>query len=64
MTKPHGEIRLSQLISTYGPGALTDLPDHSVLISGLSFWRQGSQRIISEPRLAAKISRLFNGRQF
>ena len=40
MAKPNGEIRLSQLISTYGPGALTDLPDYSVLISGLSFWRQ------------------------
>ncbi len=62
MAKPNGEIRLSQLISTYGPGALTDLPDYSVLISGLSFWRQDGQRVISEPRLAAKISRLFNGR--
>ena len=34
-TRPHGQIRQSQLITSFGPGAMMDLPDHSVLISGL-----------------------------
>ena len=27
MRKHHGEIRQSQLITTFGPGAMVDLPD-------------------------------------
>ena len=34
-TRPHGQIRQSQLITTFGPGSMMDLPDHSVLIGGL-----------------------------
>jgi ATP-dependent helicase YprA (DUF1998 family) len=37
--KPHGQLRRSQLLNTYGPGALIDLPDHSVLVGGLDHWR-------------------------
>jgi hypothetical protein len=32
---PSGEIRQSQILSTFGPGAMVDLPDYSVLIGGL-----------------------------
>ena len=32
--RPQGEIRQSQLITTFGPGAMTDLPERSVLIPG------------------------------
>lgn len=49
-----GEIRQSQIISTYGPGSMVDLPDHSVLIGGLDHW-YGSMRAISEERLAQKV---------
>ena len=42
MTKPKaraaGEVRQSQLITTFGPGAMVDLPNHSVLIGGLESW--------------------------
>ena len=36
--KPHGEIRQSQLITTFGPGSMLDLPNYSVLVAGLEFW--------------------------
>lgn len=36
--KPHGQIRQSQLITTFGPGAMLDLPRYSVLVGGLEGW--------------------------
>ena len=36
--KPAGQIRQSQIVSTYGPGALVDLPDYAVLVAGLENW--------------------------
>ncbi|MBW4595313.1 MAG: DUF1998 domain-containing protein [Brasilonema angustatum HA4187-MV1] len=51
---PLAEIRQSQLLSTYGPGAMVDLPDHSVVIGGLSYWK-GDQQYIREDRLKNKI---------
>lgn len=55
--KPEGQLRQGQLISTYGPGAMTDLPDQSVLVSGLDFW-EGRGEAIHEPRLSGKIKKL------
>jgi RimJ/RimL family protein N-acetyltransferase len=45
---PVGEVRHGQLITTYGPGAMVDLPDRSVVI-GYSFleraqWGTGANR--------------------
>lgn len=57
-TRPHGELRQSQVIGTYGPGSLLDLPNHSVLVGGLDGWfPQGGERV-TEPRLVAKIKPL------
>jgi hypothetical protein len=56
--KPQGEVRHSQLITTYGPGAMVDLPDHSVVIGGLNLWRYGadqSPEVVDEPRLLSKL---------
>ena len=36
MARP--QIRQGQLITTFGPGAMTDLPERSVLIAGLDAW--------------------------
>ncbi len=36
--KPHGQLRQSQVVSTFGPGSLVDLPNYSVLIGGLDSW--------------------------
>ena len=57
--KPQGEIRQSQLITTFGPGSMLDLPDHSVLVAGLSFWTQGGE-VISEPRLCRKVAKVLD----
>lgn len=50
-----GELRPSQLITTFGPGAIVDLPDFSVIIAGLDFWPKSLCSPISEPRLARKL---------
>jgi len=35
---PVGEVRPSQLLWTYGPGALIDLPNVSVVTLGIEKW--------------------------
>lgn len=57
--KPQGEIRQSQIITTFGPGSMVDLPSHSVLISGLDFWLPGGE-VISEPRLSKKLAHVLS----
>jgi hypothetical protein len=62
MPRPQGTIRQSQLITTFGPGAMVDLPHHSVVVGGLEEWNLGpSRRRISEDRLVAKIQELLKG---
>jgi hypothetical protein len=54
--KAHGQIRRSQVITTYGPGALIDLPRHSAIVGGLDTWPKTSDlEEISEPRLSRKL---------
>lgn len=57
MPKPHGTIRQSQIITTFGPGATVDLPDHGVIIGGLDYW-SGEKQQIHEDRLVAKLETL------
>ncbi|MDV3000182.1 MAG: hypothetical protein N5P05_001788 [Chroococcopsis gigantea SAG 12.99] len=57
--KADGELRASQIISTFGAGAMVDLPDHSVIIAGLSFWR-GEREPIPEERLQKKVAALLD----
>ena len=45
---PAGELRQSQVLTTFGPGAMADLPKHSVLIGGLEFWMGDKERIYEE----------------
>jgi hypothetical protein len=54
--KPNGELRQSQILTTFGPGAMVDLPTHSVVIAGLKYWH-GDQNYISEERLRYKVNR-------
>jgi Domain of unknown function (DUF1998) len=56
--------RLSQVISTFGPGAMVDLPTRSVVIGGLEQWdmRAGGFSILSEPRLQERLERLLKAR--
>ena len=53
---PDGEIRQSQLLSSFGPGSMVDLPEASVLIGGLNYWKfDRERREIVEERLSTKI---------
>ena len=53
-------IRQSQMVTTYGPGAMIDLPDYSVIVSGLQDWSARRREKITEPRLTAKLRRLLD----
>ncbi|HEY8124531.1 MAG TPA: hypothetical protein VIF88_03815, partial [Methylocystis sp.] len=52
--------RQSQLVSTFGPGAMVDLPIRSVIVAGLDYWemRPNSFQSISEARLSQRLERL------
>jgi hypothetical protein len=56
-TKPKsvisGELRPSQIITTFGPGAVVDQRTASVIIAGLDHWEVGDDQRIDEPRLRA-----------
>ena len=56
--QPHGQIRQSQIVTTFGPGNMLDLPDHSVIIGGLDEWSGYKNHPIVEERLAAKVKTL------
>lgn len=50
--KPEGQVRQSQAVTTFGPGATMDLIKQAVLVGGLDFWRWGSGiPVIHEARL-------------
>lgn len=50
-----GELRPSQLLFTFGVGALVDLPNLSALVMGLDDWDENRCREISEERLLAAV---------
>ncbi len=55
--RPDGQIRRSQVVTTYGPGAVVDLLHDAVLISGVEHWRGGSSEAVHEPRLVVDLRR-------
>ena len=42
IARPDGQLRQSQLVTTYGPGAMVDLIDRAVVMGGLEHWGYGS----------------------
>lgn len=52
-----GQIRPSQLIFTFGVGALIDLPNMSALVMGLNDWDTRYAKEIEEDRLVAAIQK-------
>lgn len=57
-------LRLSQIVGTFGPGAMVDLPDRSVLVGGLDQWEmhvRGAFRTIEEPRLTHLLEERLRG---
>lgn len=56
-----GDIRPSQLIFTFGVGALLDLPNMSALVMGLDDWDTRYCQEITEDRLLAALQRRLGG---
>lgn len=53
--------RLSQLITTFGPGAMVDLPTRSVIVGGLEHWDmfgKSAFTLIAEQRLTSRLEQL------
>lgn len=57
MARPHGSIRRSQILTTYGPGAMVDLPTRSVIIGGLESWSDGGREPVFEERLTRRLEK-------
>ena len=58
-----GELRPSQLLLTFGVGAIVDLPNMSVMVMGLDDWPIRHATEIGEERLAAERAELPLGTQ-
>lgn len=50
-----GELRPSQLITTFGPGAVVDQRTASTITASLDHWEVGDDQRIDEPRLRAML---------
>ena len=53
-----GEVRPSQLLWTYGPGAVIDLPNISVITMGLHLWNTDTCIPVDEARLLAIVQKI------
>ena len=51
-------LRQSQVVTSFGPGALVDLPEHSIIVGGLGTWRGQHLVPVHEKRLEAKLARV------
>ena len=57
---PDGRLRQSQVVSTFGPGAMVDLVQDAVIVGGLDFWGfDGGQVEVKEPRLLEAVQFYF-----
>lgn len=58
------QLRSSQLITTFGTGAMVDLPDASIIVSGPDHWTyredQIADHLIREPRLSRRVAEYLN----
>lgn len=61
MAKSIGDVRPSQVITSFGPGAIVDLQTLSIIVAGIDNWRVEEESAIYEPRLqtALGVSRFF-----
>ncbi len=50
-----GELRPSQILTTFGIGSIVDLPHISVMVMGLEDWPASNYREITEERLLASV---------
>ncbi len=51
-TKQHiGSMRMSQIITTFGPGSIVNLRDVAVMLTGIDDWKKSEKTEIHEPSL-------------
>ncbi|WP_437315126.1 DrmB family protein [Sorangium sp. So ce385] len=64
--RPEGQVRRSQVLTTFGPGALVDFPKHAAIMGGLESWgdpdKEGFQQVFEERLEAALRAREQNPR--
>jgi hypothetical protein len=58
VAKSQGEIRMSQVVNTFGPGSMVDLPNYAVLIAGLDYWNPQGGETITDERLSQKLAKV------
>ena len=50
--RPEGQVRRSQVLTTFGPGSLVDFPKHAAIMGGLESWgdpdKEGFQQVFEE----------------
>ena len=51
MSRAIGDVRPSQVITTFGPGAIVDLQTLSIIVGGIDDWYLEDINLIREPRL-------------
>lgn len=53
VSRPDGQLRQSQLVTTFGPGAMVDLVDRAIVVGGLEHWGFGKNGYVAldDPRL-------------
>jgi hypothetical protein len=56
-----GELRPSQILTTFGIGSIVDLPHISVMVMGLEDWPDSDYREITEERLLASVRNTLGG---
>jgi hypothetical protein len=56
--RPEGQLRQSQLVTTFGPGSMVDLINRAVVIGGLEHWGFGPKRDQFVPLDDARLRRL------
>lgn len=58
------QLRSSQLVTTFGTGAMVDLPDAAIIVSGPDHWTyredQIADHLIREPRLSRRVAEYLN----
>ncbi len=60
-SRAHGQIRRGQVITTWGPGSLIDMPNHAAVMGGLETWPSLDHlKEIVEPRLSRKLEAMTN----
>jgi hypothetical protein len=61
------QVRQTQMVMSFGPGSMIDLPETSVMIAGLEHWyydpAERQAAIVQEPRLLSRLAMRFGNRE-